>query len=138
MTEIPDKCVAWDPGGMLMMDDIEYTFHLGDISVNCKAQHLSYLAMYLDKYLPRGNNTKYYKIHGNYLCICVTEEEFEKLKTLVNDPGRMEEAKNSEEEREKRIQSVVDGGHLVRANKDSSGNIIDLDKLAKKDIKDLN
>ena len=136
--DTPDKSITWDPGGMLMMNDTEFNFNLGDISVKCKAQHLSYLAIYLSRYLPRGDKTKYFKIHGHYICICITPEEFEKLNALVNDPSRMEEAKNAEEERERRIQSVVDSGHLIRAAKDAAGNIIDLDKLAKKNIKDLN
>ena len=123
---------CFDPGGMLMMNDADLNFDLGNITISCKAQHLNYLIASLHDKQPRGNQTKYIKIHGGYCCICITPEEFEQLKTLANDPKLIAQATEAEEERERRIQGVVDKGHLVRVAKDAAGNVYDIDKMAKK------
>ena len=141
MDEIPDKEVTWDPGGMLMMNDADFIFNLGDIAIHCKAQHFPYFVPHLNRYSVRGTNTKYVKIHGHYSCICITPEEFEILKKLVDNPEYAAKAEEAMAERERRVQSVVDSGHLVRVAKDAAGNLIDIDAAAKQvkvDKKDLN
>ena len=131
-TEAKHKKATYDPGGMLMMNDKVFDFDLGDMVVSCKAQHLSYFVSHLKSYQPRGNQTKYVKIHGHYDCICITPEEFEQLKALANDPKLTAQAQQAEENREQRIQGLVDDGHLIRAAKDAAGNVVDIDKLAAK------
>jgi len=123
---------------MLMVNDEVFTFNLGDVSISCYAQHFDYFSEYIKGCKVRGDNIKYHKIHSQFFCICISPEEFSKLQEFVGNIEYKQKAKLSFEERERRIQSLVDGSHLIRAAKDAAGNIIDIDKMAKKNNKDLN
>ncbi|MFA5024159.1 MAG: hypothetical protein WC523_04345 [Patescibacteria group bacterium] len=138
MSEISDKHCVWDPGGMLMMNDDVFEFDLGNIIIDCKAQHFNEFVVFIKDYKPRGNKIKYVKIHSNHSCICITPEEFDVLKFLVNNPDLEKKSAEVRAERMRRIQGLVDDGHLIQAVKDANGNIVDINKLAKKIPKDVN
>lgn len=132
VTKEAKNVVTYDCGGMLMMGDKEFDFDLGDIIINCKAQHLNHLIASLHDKQPRGTTTQYIKLHGHYCCICIMPAEYEQLVIQANNPALIQQANEAEEDREQRIQSVVDSGHLVRVAKDAAGNLIDVDKVAKR------
>ena len=114
---------SWDPGGMLMTGDAEFTFPLDNITIVCKAQHFEYFAAYLDDYSPRGDKVQYVKIHGRYFCICITPEEFESLKALVDDPELFKMAEESWKKREEKLNKLAEAGSIKRVVKGEDGKL---------------
>jgi len=129
---------GWDPGGMLMIDDEDFEFALENMTIECKAQHFDMFATYIQKYEPRGDKTKYIKIHGNYWCICITVDEFENLKALVANPELALKAEAAWQKREEKLNKLADDGHIVRVMKDSEGNLYKAPKDKPTDNKLLN
>jgi len=100
----------YDPGGMALMNDEVFSFPLGDIVVECKAQHFDFFVSWISEDTHhnriRGEETKYRKIHGYWSCICVTPEEFEQLRALVNNPELAMKARDSWNKRESALASA--------------------------------
>ena len=121
--------VAWDPGGMMMTGDTEHRFNLGGLVLVCKSQHLLYLADALDRYTsPRGTDTKYYKIHGRWLCICISEDEFVSLKEQVNNPDALAEAEASFAKKEAKLNALAEAGNIKRVVQGSDGKLYEMIK----------
>lgn len=135
-----DNDCMWDPGGMMMANDEVFEFKLDHMTVLCKAQHFDYFVMAIDNYASkndiRGEKAKYIKLHGAYICICITPEEFEQLKVLVKNSDYAERAEKSWAERERRLNELQAKGNLVRVIKDDDGNMYKLPDASNK--KDLN
>ena len=133
-----NKCF-WDPGGMLFVDDEVFDFNLGSITISCYSQHyfnfISQLSKRHDEPL-RGTDEKYVKLHGEYLCICLTPEEFDALYEMVVSEEKKkyysEKANNSIDEKLKRIKQVND--HLQQ---DAELNLL-ADSVDMEDKKNLN
>ena len=130
--EETNNTVAYDPGGMMAINDTTFSFDLGGIVVTCMSQFLGHFNTRLDSYKPRGTNAPYIKIHGGYICICITPDEWTLLKQMTGNKDLITQANEATQRKEDAIQSVVDKGHLIRVVKDGAGNWVDVDKLAKK------
>ena len=100
----------YDPGGMALVNDETFSFPLGDIVVECKAQHFDFFVSWISEDTHRnrirGEETKYRKIHGYWSCICITPEEFEQLRELVCDPELAMKARDSWNRREGALASA--------------------------------
>ena len=116
---------TWDPGGMLLMNDKNFIFDLGDITIKCKSQHYGEFAALVSSCMqsdPRGYKVKYYKLHGYWTCICLTTEQLYKLSDLIKDnPERSVEAQKS---RMKRLSAMSEAGVVVKSNVDGVGGYI--------------
>lgn len=126
-----DESAGWDPGGVLMMNDKEFTFNLKNITIKIKQQHFSYFVDWVQHTnLREYSNVKYYKIHSGYFsCLCITESEFEQLKGQLNNPKLALEAMVSSQKK----QEAVEGSIIqVAKAKDENGNDI-IVKVKKKE-----
>jgi len=81
------KSYIWDPGGMLMTNDRVLSCPLSDIIVCCKSHHFNNFTNFIKNIEPRGQRTKYIKLHGKWTCVCLNEKDYKKLKALVAQPN---------------------------------------------------
>lgn len=89
-TETEGNEFLWDPGGILMMSDEVFRFQLDNITLLCRAQHFE---EFVHQVFTSGvRDGGYVKLHGNWTCVCITENEFNKLKTLVDNDELFEKA----------------------------------------------
>lgn len=133
-----NKAPIWDPGGMLIMDDEVHMFPIDNMSISCRAQHLSYFIDQVNGHNePRGNKVKYYKIHGHYWCVCISEQGFNNLKNILNSPETKQEAEKFFEEREKKFKVLEDAGVIKRAV-ELDGKVYSLVKQENVDKKNIN
>lgn len=137
--QLPDQneC-SWDPGGMMFVDDEEFSFDLETITVKCLAQHFLSFEAQVNKRAGqpiRGNDIQYVKLHGAYACICLTLKEFELLLHLVSSEDKEnnyhERANKASEDFMNRLSRVKD--HLKNNYEAESpinyGDIHDKNKL---------
>jgi len=121
--EDEDNYCTWDPGGMLMVDDEVFSFPLTHCTIKCKAQHFDMFVSQVQGYEPRGNKTKYIKIHGHWACICIAPEEYSQLKSLVNNPALAVRAEAAWNERERRLNKLAEQGDIARVVKGEDGKL---------------
>lgn len=104
---------SWDPGGMCLDPDETFSFPLDNITITCKAQHFNKFAYQVGNRKPRGNIVKYVKLHGFWTCICISVEEFEQLKVLIEDEDLVKRASEIEEKRNMKFKELKENGVVV-------------------------
>jgi len=138
IAEAEDNVCGWDPGGMLMTGDEVFSFLLDNITVECKAQHFDYFVGCIQNYQPRGDATKYFKIHGKWTCICVTPNEYSQLLKLAADPDFAARAALAWEKREQKLNALAQQGDIVRVIKGEDGKLYKMPEPGPVDKKMLN
>lgn len=116
--------VEWDPGGMLMLDDVTLTFDLKESVLCCKGQFLDILYFKILDYEragARGVNNKFYKIHGAYNCLCLSEMAFKSLCALMNDVSIQEQGAVSTEKRINKLLQLSKEGVVVQVTRGEDG-----------------
>jgi hypothetical protein len=98
---------TWDPGGCLLMGDKEFVFDLGSMKLLCKAQHFNCLLRYLGDTEERGVTHRYYKLHGAYICICFSPEEFAALKKEASETKYLDDADASWAKRNNAVGDII-------------------------------
>lgn len=124
ITNVPDNTFDWDPGGMKLTGQEVFDFELDHCTIGCDAQFFDYFVDHIQEYKPRGGYiTKYVKIHAHYDCVCLTIEEFNNLKSLVQNPELAVKAEQVWGKKEEVLDKLSDADCIVRAVKDEDGNI---------------
>jgi hypothetical protein len=116
----------WDPGGSLLTGDITLEFRLDGMTVRCKTQFLEAFFNSLERRKkdgPRGNNTKFYKLHGGWVCICITPSDFDILYKLVSDKDLQEQAVLTLRKKIETLAGLSKNGSILQVDKDPEGNL---------------
>ena len=130
--KMQESSCVWDPGGMKILDQEEFSFILKNCVILCDAQHFGFFSEHIQRYTARGVGTEYVKIHGHWACICITVEEFEDLKLQVNNPDFIKKAEEVAEARENRLNNLAKEGYIARHDED--GNMYEYKFVDKKSL----
>lgn len=136
---VDENICGFDPGGMSMINDEEFDFNLGSITLRCAAQHFDCLVDNIsqDDYpeVRTVGGIDYHKIHGRWQCICLTPDELTSLREQIANPELAMKAAESFNKRLDKLKSLQDAGVYVNAVKGDDGQIY---KAPLPDKKNLN